>query len=134
MNRKHYHKAKKRVKKVKKFYTNLFAFVVMSAFFVVINMLTMGSNPHFWAIYPIMGWGLGIIFQAYDVFGFGRNWEDKMILEEMQKQREREEVKSWMQNRNPESEIVDDLIPLDDELELKEFQKIRKEWDEQDFV
>jgi len=135
MNRNHYHKAKKRVKKVKSFYSNLFAWAVMSVFFVILNLYTMGPmGGHFWAIYPILGWGLGIAFQAYEVFGFGKDWEDKMILEEMQKQREKEEARVWKQNRTSEPEIVDDLVPLDDELELKEFRKIRKEWDEQDFV
>ena len=137
MEKQHYYKARKRVKKVKEFYSHLFTYVVISIFLVALNVFTMWGDSHFffWAAFPILGWGLGVIFHGFDVFGFGKNWEEKRILAEMQKIEDAEEARAWLLERQQNNDT--ELPPLDaedEELELKEFRKLRKEWDDQEYV
>lgn len=38
----------------------------MSLFFVALNLMTSGN---FWAIWPIMGWGIGVAMQGLSLYG-----------------------------------------------------------------
>lgn len=81
-----YEIARKRVKKKKEFFANLFSWVFTSIFLFVINILT--SPDFLWAFFPFVGWGIGIAFQGFDVFGYpgmGSNWEERQIEEEMRR-------------------------------------------------
>ena len=110
-------------------------------------------NPFFWwSLLPIFGWAVALFFQGFEVFGFGRNWEERKIMEEMVRLEEEEEAKQWLLDRRRKREEEEereaqaeqyetneedeeyDLLESQEELELKEFQKLRKEWDDQEFV
>ena len=75
--------ARKQAKREAAFYRNLTAYVLVNAFLVAINVFT--SPGSFWAIYPILGWGLGVASQAFQVFGTpGREgWLDRRTQELM---------------------------------------------------
>jgi len=126
MDKEIYKAAKKKVKKKKEFYMHFGMYLVGVLMFFIINYMT--DQRHWWFIYPTLGWGMGIIGHYIDVFGFpgvhfSDDWEERELLKEARKlQREKELI-----------DDPDDLLP-DDELELKEFKKLRKEWDDQDFV
>ena len=63
-----YEYAKKRVSKRRKFYSHVIMWLVMSVFFILINLAT---ADYFWAIFPILFWGIGVAFHfATDVFTF----------------------------------------------------------------
>ena len=139
----HYKEARKRVKKVKSFYANFASWVIFSIFFVVLNLVT--SPGFFWAIFPIMGWGIGVAFQAIEVFGFpgvGRHWEEKMIQKEMERMKEMEAAKNWYRYQRTlkdrgmleSGEEMPESFEPEDEMELKEFRELRKEWKDSDFV
>jgi len=34
----------------------------------------------------MLGWGLGLLFHAFETFGYGRTWEEKKIKEILDKQ------------------------------------------------
>ncbi len=55
-----------REKKIE-FRRHLRTYLVMSAFFVVLNFVTIGSLG--WAIWPILGWGIGVLMQAMSLYG-----------------------------------------------------------------
>lgn len=82
-----YLRAKKKVDNIKGFYWNLFSYCVVIPFLIFINLMTVPEYHWFW--YPIIGWGIGLAFHAYGVFGgdliFGKDWEDRKIKEFMDK-------------------------------------------------
>lgn len=80
-----YHKAKKRVEEIKGFYLHLVSYLFVNAALVVINLLT--SREYLWFIWPIIGWGIGLIVHAFTVYGgfWGKAWEERKIKEIMEK-------------------------------------------------
>jgi hypothetical protein len=133
--------ARKRVKKLKSFYSNFASWIVFSIFFILLNIFT--SSDSFWAIFPIMGWGVGVAFQAFDVFGlpgFGKNWEEKALQKEMDRIKYKQDAEKWYQYEErqrtipPAQESELDFEEYRDELELKDFRRMKKEWRDSDFV
>jgi hypothetical protein len=50
----------------KDFKSHLFAFLAINGFLVLLNLVV---NPgYFWAIYPILGWGLGLLLHGIKVY------------------------------------------------------------------
>lgn len=90
-----YFKAKKRVEEIKGFYGNLIAYVVVNIGLMVINLLT--SPAYLWFFWPMLGWGIGVLFHGMKVFDFmpffGKDWEEKKIKEFMDK--EEQSKKTW---------------------------------------
>jgi hypothetical protein len=41
----------------------------------------------------MIGWGIGIIFHAFGVFGYGKSWEERKIQEIMDRENKN---KNWM--------------------------------------
>ena len=83
-------KAEKRVRRIKRFYKNLAIWLLVSAFLFGINLLT--STAHLWAIYPFLGWGLGIAIEAVSLFGSSSrvdDWEDRKTREIARRQQHR---------------------------------------------
>ena len=82
-----YLRAKKQVEEMKGFYTHLMIYIIFVFIFIWINVKTT-SFP--WAIFPIVGWGFGILGHAAHTFNFfpflGRNWEERKIKEIMDKE------------------------------------------------
>ncbi|MDN5421904.1 MAG: 2TM domain-containing protein [Chryseobacterium sp.] len=76
-----YKKAVRRVKELKGFYGNLTSYCLVIPFLVALNLLT--SPGHLWFYWPMLGWGIGIVAHAVNVFGIGKTWEEKKIKELM---------------------------------------------------
>ncbi|MBK1894732.1 2TM domain-containing protein [Chryseobacterium paridis] len=76
-----YEKAAKRVKELKGFYGNLTSYCLVIPFLLVLNLLT--SPYHLWFYWPMLGWGIGLVAHGINVFGIGKNWEEKKIKELM---------------------------------------------------
>lgn len=53
------------------FYKHLAAYVAVNLLLIVINLATWPGN--FWAIWPLIGWGIAIAIHALIVFAFGGN-------------------------------------------------------------
>ncbi|HLF65397.1 MAG TPA: 2TM domain-containing protein [Saprospiraceae bacterium] len=120
--------AKKRVKKVKGFFSHFTTWLVFCAFFIFLNAASGGGS--FWAIWPIMGWGLGVAFHAIGVFGIpglGKDWEERMIEKEM----ERVEQTELQKRVGTSNRLPPRTGDAEDGLELKE---VRKAWKDSDLV
>lgn len=120
-------KAAKRVKEKKDFFSHLISFVSTMVFLVILNMLT--SPEYWWFIWPLLGWGIGIVSHYFTVFGFfgmgTRDWEEREIRKEIAKIKQKE----------LEPDVDEDVLELeDDRLELKDKIKLRRNWDDQDLV
>lgn len=92
-NEERYFKAKKRVEEIKGFYGNLTAYIVFNLFFLILNLLT--SPEELWFYWPLLGWGIGVIFHGMKVFNYmpflGRDWEQEKIREYMEKEKQNRE-------------------------------------------
>ena len=81
-----YLRAKERVEKLKGFYGNLASYCTVIPILIFIN-LTTNSNGFQWFWFPMLGWGLGLTFHAFETFGYGKTWEEKKIQEILDKQK-----------------------------------------------
>ncbi|MBE9248356.1 2TM domain-containing protein [Dolichospermum sp. LEGE 00240] len=50
----------------KGFKSHLFTFLAINGFLVLLNLVV--SPGYFWAIYPILGWGLGLLLHGMKVY------------------------------------------------------------------
>ena len=84
-NQINYQKAEKRVEAKLGFYLHLFIYIMSSLIMVIVN-LNFTKGP-FWAMWPVLGWGFGIVFHAFGVFAFGEGsaMKEKMIEKELAK-------------------------------------------------
>lgn len=84
-----YIRAVERVEEIKGFYSSLIAYCIVIPFLIFINLK---YSPQFhWFWFPIMGWGIGLIFQGFKAFAYnpflGSDWEDRKIQEYMDEDR-----------------------------------------------
>lgn len=86
-----YEKATKRVEELKGFYGNLISYCIFIPFLFFINWKT--SPNYYWAFWPMLGWGIGLISHGIKTFGISSDWEERQIRKYMQK--EEEESKKW---------------------------------------
>lgn len=84
LDEKRYAKAKERVDNIKGFYYNLVCYCFVIPFLIWLNTRTTDFP---WAIFPAMGWGLGLTIHGMEAFGYnpilGKNWENRKIKEYM---------------------------------------------------
>ncbi len=71
-------RADRYVRRLQGFYVHLAAYVGVNAGLVVINLLT--SPDVFWALWPILGWGVKVGMHAVTVFGVPgyANWKARV--------------------------------------------------------
>lgn len=87
-----YKQAERRVKAKLGFYWHLASYVIVNGLLIVIYLIT-GPIPGFytypWFVWPMFGWGIGLLFHFLGVFVFSaQNNEDarrRMIEEEMRR-------------------------------------------------
>ncbi|MBD2530938.1 2TM domain-containing protein [Nostoc flagelliforme FACHB-838] len=48
------------------FWSNFVSFLAVNLFLILLNLIT--SPSYFWAIFPVLGWGLGIFFHWWSVY------------------------------------------------------------------
>lgn len=84
-----YYLAKKKVENLKGFYGNLASYIFVNIVLIVVNLST--SPDHLWFYWPLMWWGLGVLFHGLKVFDvlptFGKKWEENKIKELMEKEK-----------------------------------------------
>ena len=89
-----YYKARKRVEEIKGFYGNLIAYIVVNSGLVVVNLLT--SPKHLWFYWPLLWWGIGVIFHGLKVFNYmpflGKDWEETKIKKYMDDEKSNKET------------------------------------------
>ena len=121
-----YFEAKKIVKKKKRFYRHLGAYLAVN---VVMFFVVFFDEGTFHWLFPASFWGIGLFTHYIAVFGFpgrhglgGSEWEQREIAKEMQKLEE-------------ENFIEKPALDEKEELELKEIEQIkRNKWNDSDLV
>lgn len=85
ISEKKYKLAKKRVEKLKGFYIHFALYLLFVPVFIYLNYISQAGFP--WALFPIAGWGMGVMGHAAETFNynpfFGKDWEERKIRELM---------------------------------------------------
>ncbi len=78
-----FERAKRRLEARRGFFVHLVVFIVVSAALVIINLAT--ASDYFWAKWPLMGWGIGVIFHGLGAFVIEDRFAitDEMVEREM---------------------------------------------------
>ena len=76
--------ARARVRKRRDFTAHLVAYVIINAFLIGIWAITGGG--YFWPAWVLLGWGVGLVFNAWDVF-FRRPVTEEDVEREMRRMR-----------------------------------------------
>lgn len=85
-----YEEAKKRVKAKKDFYLHLAVYITINIFLIIIwAVTTPGGFP--WFVFPLGGWGIGLLFHFLDTFVFQRKLDRAEIEKEAEKIRREQE-------------------------------------------
>ncbi|MEW6357762.1 MAG: 2TM domain-containing protein [Planctomycetota bacterium] len=86
-------RAKKKVEAKIGFYIHLTVYVGVNLLLLIINLATLpevrkGFFKDFWFYWPLLGWGIGIIFHALGVYLTGSNTslKERMIEKELAKE------------------------------------------------
>ena len=66
-------RAERRAAALAGYWSHLSAYVIVIGVLVVINLVAW--DGYFWAIWPMLGWGIGLLFHSLNVFG--PNWGDR---------------------------------------------------------
>lgn len=75
-------RAVKQLKKRRDFYGHIMIYTLVNVFLVVIWAVT-SSGGFFWPIFPIVGWGIGVVMNAWDVY-FAEDFSEDRIHREME--------------------------------------------------
>jgi len=80
-----YREARKRVEEKKGFYIHFIIYILVNIILVIIWWATGAGFP--WFIFPLGGWGIGILFHFLGVFVFSRqtSWERREIEKEVER-------------------------------------------------
>ncbi len=71
------------------FYIHLSAYIMVNAFLVALWWFTGGFNIFPWFIFPIFGWGIGVVAHAIATFG-GPSYIDRKAEEEFRRLKKRQ--------------------------------------------
>jgi 2TM domain-containing protein len=76
-------RAVKRLKKRRDFRAHLLVYTLVNAFLVLIWAMT-SPNNFFWPIFPMVGWGIGVVMNAWDVY-VAQDFTEEEVHREMQR-------------------------------------------------
>lgn len=126
--------AQKRVDKIKKFYKNLTSWAGTSFFLIAINLfMTHGIT---WSKFPVFFWGIAILMQFFEILRLQRmdkNWEDRMLKKQLDRQALPNSNKSETEDYSEELLRRGDQ-PEMEKADLSSFRKLKKPWKDEDLV
>lgn len=80
-----YLNARKRLDDLKEFYGSLLSYVIVIPFLIFINYRTYWGFQWFW--FPMLGWGIGLAFQAAKVYFPNNHWEQRKFEQFLDEER-----------------------------------------------
>lgn len=72
-----------RLKKKRDFRTHVVVYILVNAFLVLIWAMT-SPDGLFWPIFPMVGWGIGVVMNAWDVY-FANEFSEETIQREIER-------------------------------------------------
>ena len=128
----------KRVKKIKKFYKELYSWIGTSIFLIAINLFFSGEIS--WSRYPVFFWGIALVIQFFQVLHLQRmdkEWEEKMIRKFTRQAPRDAELpqKSTTDQVDYSDELLNNEPLREKEIaDLSEYRKLKRPWKEEDLV
>ena len=83
-------RARRKAEEKSDFYVHLGVYFAVNLFLIVMWYFTLGPDGFPWFIFPLFGWGIGIVAHGVSVF-FGESYVDEMAKKEYKKLKEQEE-------------------------------------------
>jgi hypothetical protein len=80
-------RAVRQLKKRRDFHAHLLVYALVNAVIVAIWFVTMAGG-FFWPIFPMLGWGIGVVMNAWDVY-HAEDFSDEQIAQEVARLRSR---------------------------------------------
>ena len=74
-------RAVKTLKKRRDFKGHLLVYTMFNTFLVLVWLVTTGPDGFFWPVFPIVGWGIGVVMNAGDVYRPEEFSEDEIAAE-----------------------------------------------------
>jgi len=71
-----------RLKKRRDFKGHVLIYFLVNAFLVAIWAISNEGDEFFWPIFPIVGWGIAVVMNAWDVYGRKPITEDEIRREQ----------------------------------------------------
>lgn len=127
--------AEKRVRKIKKFYKELYSWIGTSIVLIAIDLFFSGGIT--WSKFPVFFWGITIVYQFFEVLHLqklDRQWEDKMMRKFLKK-----EPDGALEEPEKTDDYSDELLHNEQIREkeladLSDFRKVKKPWKDEDLV
>lgn len=84
-----YRRAKARVEERLGFYRHATIYVVVNLFLIGLNWIR--TPDHWWAVWPVFGWGIGLLAHGLSVYSYrwGGPTKEAMIQREMEREARR---------------------------------------------
>ena len=79
-----YEQAKQRVEARKGFFVHLIVYICVNILLIIIWAFVAGAGFP-WFIFPLAGWGIGLLFHGLGVFVFGKKSDSAAIEKEVEK-------------------------------------------------
>lgn len=77
-------KARKKAEEKADFYTHLGIYIAVNVFLIAIWYATLGPKGFPWFIFPLFGWGIGVVGHGVSTF-YGESYVDEKTEEEYKK-------------------------------------------------
>lgn len=91
LDQERYDRAKQRVEILRGFYGHAIVFVFVNIGLAAYNLML--SPDRIWFVYPLAGWGIGLVAHGAYAMGSGRflgaAWQERKIREEMDREQRR---------------------------------------------
>lgn len=131
-----YQEAQKRVRKIKRFYTNLASWAGTSVLLIAIDIFTTGGMT--WSRYPVFFWGISILMQVFQIIRLQRldkSWEERQMRRFMGRNYQPRNTVSELP-QDPQEDYSDELLNQQERevADLKEYRQLKKPWEDKDLV
>ncbi len=83
-----YKKAKEKVEAKIGFYIHLGLYIIINAILFIIDKASTPEET--WFYWPLIGWGIGLLFHGIGVFVSTSKFRERMIEKEIEKQKDKE--------------------------------------------
>jgi fatty acid desaturase len=83
-----YREAKKKVEEKRSFRTHFIVYLAVNILLIIIWATTGAGFP--WFVFPLGGWGIGVLFHFLNVYVFSREADTREIEKEAEKIRKRQ--------------------------------------------
>lgn len=84
------------------FHNHLRSYVIVNGVLIMMNLVTTGLRGPYWVLWPIMGWGIGLLFHASDTYFVSDERVEKGARRLLRRRRHIDSAARWMSDMGKE--------------------------------